>query len=248
MMNVRPLSRTQKRMLLLLGAFVFSITLVAVPVGSTGFNNAGAGADSISLAKKSQNAPGAGSAAVGLSAETKSVSESDGFALINVVRTGDLSAGATVDYATLDGTAGQRTRYEIAGGTIRFAPGEATKSIQLLVNDNNYIDGSQTFYLSLSNPSGAALGLPSLSTITVHDDDSIPASVNILEDPHTFVRQQYYDFLSRYPDQAGWDFWTGQITACGTDALCLHNKRLAPVISPVSTASESTSRMPSSMN
>ncbi len=40
------------------------------------------------------------------------------------------------------------------------------------------------------------------------------------------MQQHYYDFLSRYPDPGGWDFWTSQITQCGTDATCLRNKRI----------------------
>lgn len=49
---------------------------------------------------------------------------------------------------------------------------------------------------------------------------------NPMDDPRTFVRQQYLDFLDREPDQAGLDYWTSQITQCGTDALCLHRRRI----------------------
>ena len=31
-----------------------------------------------------------------------------------------------------------------------------------------------------------------------------------------FVGFQYRDFLNREPDLGGWDFWTGNITACGS--------------------------------
>ena len=47
-----------------------------------------------------------------------------------------------------------------------------------------------------------------------------------IDDPSFFVRQQYLDFLGREPDQAGWEFWTGQITQCGADATCIANKRV----------------------
>lgn len=50
---------------------------------------------------------------------------------------------------------------------------------------------------------------------------------NPLENVRFFVRQQYLDFLSRTPDQAGSDYWTGQIvTNCGTDLACLHQRRI----------------------
>src|SRR5712664_1633570 len=66
--------------------------------------------------------PGAVSAStVQLDAFSYTVSEGDGFEQINFTRSGDTSAAASVDYATTDGTAGQRTKYELAAGTIKFA-------------------------------------------------------------------------------------------------------------------------------
>lgn len=55
---------------------------------------------------------------------------------------------------------------------------------------------------------------------------SISVIPNQIDDPSKFVRQQYLDFLGREPDQGGWDYWTAQITQCGGDWLCTHNKRI----------------------
>ncbi len=41
-----------------------------------------------------------------------------------------------------------------------------------------------------------------------------------------FVRQHYVDFLNREPDTSGLNFWTGEITQCGTDAACTDLKRI----------------------
>ena len=49
---------------------------------------------------------------------------------------------------------------------------------------------------------------------------------NAIDDARTFVTQQYRDFLNRDPDQSGLDYWTSQITNCGTDVLCIHHKRI----------------------
>jgi len=55
---------------------------------------------------------------------------------------------------------------------------------------------------------------------------AVATSTNPLESPEFFVRQQYLDFLGREPDQGGLDYWSGQLRACGTDALCLHARRI----------------------
>jgi hypothetical protein len=49
---------------------------------------------------------------------------------------------------------------------------------------------------------------------------------NVISDAQTFVRQQYLDFLNREPDAGGLAYWTGQITKCGLDQSCLHDRRI----------------------
>jgi hypothetical protein len=52
------------------------------------------------------------------------------------------------------------------------------------------------------------------------------AAPNLIDDPQFFVAQQYRDFLSREPDTAGLNFWTGEINSCGADAACRDVKRV----------------------
>jgi hypothetical protein len=54
---------------------------------------------------------------------------------------------------------------------------------------------------------------------------SIPGP-NPIDDARFFVRRHYLDFLSREPDQSGWDFWTNQMTSCGLNAQCLEVRRI----------------------
>jgi hypothetical protein len=49
-----------------------------------------------------------------------------------------------------------------------------------------------------------------------------PITIN---DSDFFVNQQYVDFLSRFPDQSGFDFWVNQITSCNGDANCIAGQR-----------------------
>lgn len=47
-----------------------------------------------------------------------------------------------------------------------------------------------------------------------------------IDDSDFFVYQQYIDFLSRFPDQGGQDYWTNQITSCGGNAACIYSRRV----------------------
>jgi len=49
---------------------------------------------------------------------------------------------------------------------------------------------------------------------------------NPIDGADFFVRQHYSDFLNRQPDTSGLNFWTSQITSCGTDPVCIGAKRV----------------------
>jgi hypothetical protein len=55
--------------------------------------------------------------------------------------------------------------------------------------------------------------------------DAVPTA-NAIDTNEFFVRQQYLDFLGREPEQAGFDYWSGQLNACGNNAACLRTRRL----------------------
>lgn len=52
-----------------------------------------------------------------------------------------------------------------------------------------------------------------------------PVQPNAIDDARVFVRQHYRDFLTREPDGSGWDFWTREITNCGSNPGCIDVKR-----------------------
>ena len=54
-----------------------------------------------------------------------------------------------------------------------------------------------------------------------------PTTLSPIDDVRIFVNQQYLDFLARIPDPGGLDYWTSQLFECGTDALCVHDRRVA---------------------
>ncbi len=143
---------------------------------------------------------------------------------VTVIRTGDTSGTSTVDYKTIDGGAIQKTDFEYAAGTLTFAPGETGKTFQILLNEDMYSEGKETFSLALSNPTGAVLGAQSTAAVNI-TDDAPEALTNPIDDPQTFVHMHYHDFLNREPDAAGLAFWTNQITQCNGNAACIDAAR-----------------------
>jgi FG-GAP-like repeat/Calx-beta domain len=107
--------------------------------------------------------------AVQFSQASYTVSEGASFLNITVTRSGSNSAPASVKYFTSDstdanfrcdpnttgqstGVASRKCDYHIAVGILRFAAGEATKQFTLSLVNDVYVEGAETFSLTLANP------------------------------------------------------------------------------------------------
>jgi uncharacterized protein DUF4214 len=62
--------------------------------------------------------------------------------------------------------------------------------------------------------------------LTIVDNDTVQLNLNPINTAPFFVNQHYVDFLNRAPDQSGLDFWTNQITSCGSNLPCLEVRRI----------------------
>ncbi len=62
------------------------------------------------------------------------------------------------------------------------------------------------------------------STEAEFTGSAVAIGVNPLDTPEYFVRQHYLDFLSREPDEIGFNFWSEQMLSCGSDANCLERR------------------------
>ena len=111
-----------------------------------------------------------------------SVLEDDATVTLRVTRSGDPSVPVTVKFATSDGTA------TVAGGdyasgssTLVFAPAETSKTITLNVNDDDLLEGAETFNVTLSNTTGAGavVGSPGVAVVTVTDNQVRLAPSNL---------------------------------------------------------------------
>src|SRR5581483_5092094 len=148
------------------------------------------------------------------------INENSGHIDISIIRAGDASGTATVNFDTFDqsqpGHASQKSDYEISLSKVTFAPGETSKTVRILLTDDNFVEGSEVVDLALTNPSGAGVGLgsPNTATLTINDNDVAPSLANPIDSTSFFVRQQYLDFLNREPDASGFTFWSNNINNC----------------------------------
>ncbi len=146
---------------------------------------------------------------------------------IAVTRTGDTTGALTVDFATADGAARQKSDYGMMLGTLNFAPGETRKTVTLLITEDAFNEGDESFTLNLFNLVGTGtLAEPGRATIIIADDDPSGTTVNPIDDTQVFVCQHYHDFLNREPDAAGLLFWTNNIESCGANASCREARRI----------------------
>ncbi|MFL6255540.1 MAG: Calx-beta domain-containing protein, partial [Pyrinomonadaceae bacterium] len=148
-------------------------------------------------------------------------------ALVNVVREGDLSAPATVEFRTRDGSAQQTSDYTHVTGLLNFAAGESSKSFAVPINDDAFAEGTETISVELISASANVnFRAPAVATLLVSDDGTFKGGANPSDDAQRFVCQHYHDFLSREPDAAGLQFWTQGIESCGSNAECREVKRI----------------------
>ena len=134
---------------------------------------------------------------------------------ITVMRTGDLSRDSKVDYRSIDSSAHQRTDFTMAAGRLFFVPGEASKTITVLITNDGFSEGSEAFFLMLFDAGRrTALGNPATTTITISDDDAGSTLVNPVDNPRLFVIQHYMDFLNRQPDDDGLRAWERVLRSC----------------------------------
>ena len=104
------------------------------------------------------------------------LSEANSGPVAVTVRRTDGSVGpATITYQTADGTAKAGLDYLAASGTLQFADGESEKTIALQVINDSVFEGDQTFTLTLSNATGAALGSPHVAHVTIDENDQVPS-------------------------------------------------------------------------
>jgi hypothetical protein len=111
---------------------------------------------------------------VGFSSVAYHVPESKGAALITVTLNVPPALTATVDYSTThDGSAIAGADYVAVSGTLVFSPGLSLQTFSVPLLDDELDEEDEYLILSLRNPSRLVLGVFSLTTLTILDDDPV---------------------------------------------------------------------------
>jgi len=109
------------------------------------------------------------------------VKESGPVATITVVRLGDATGAASVEYHTVDmvgagATAEAGADYQSTSGQLDFAPGVTSRTFTVPIIQDPTDEPNETVILQLSSPTGAVLGRDN-ATLTITDDDTCTYSL-----------------------------------------------------------------------
>ena len=102
----------------------------------------------------------------------------------------------TADFTTEDDSAIAGEDYIATEGTLEFAPGETEKTVVVEVTDNADLEGNETFFLNLSNASGAAIAeRRGIATITNDDLTSPENTIELFRFRNTTFETDTYIFV-----------------------------------------------------
>jgi hypothetical protein len=132
--------------------------------------NAGGSSSELSQCRQVVNEP---AGTLQFNSAAYSVAESGGNLTVTVTRTGGANGYVQVNFSTVNATAIAGQDYEAASGTLYFGPGETSLTFDVPVNEDTLDEANETFLVKLINPtSGATLGTPNTSTVTIADNDT----------------------------------------------------------------------------
>jgi endoglucanase len=115
---------------------------------------------------------------VAMSATSYAVAQSAGKVAVTVNRSGGTTGAVSVNYATSNGTAAAGQNYTAQSGALSWSAGDASAKTIVVPISSTVISNPVTFKVALASPSGAALGTPAATTVTVNKNSSFGISVS----------------------------------------------------------------------
>ncbi len=107
--------------------------------------------------------------------------EAQSKATITIQRLNGSKGEVSVDYTTSESTALANQHFDTAAGTLTFADGETSKTIEIDIIDNSLDEDNKSFEITLSNPVGINIVNPLSAKIEIQDDDITLLGVISLE-------------------------------------------------------------------
>ena len=116
----------------------------------------------------------------GLSISSVAALEGSGAFVFTVTLSRAVTSPVTVRFATANGTAvaGPTRDYMATRGMLTFAPGQTSRTITVTVRDDTRVEPDETFFVNLSQASGATIAA-GRATGTIRNDDLPPPSLSI---------------------------------------------------------------------
>ncbi|QDT27728.1 Calx-beta domain protein [Gimesia panareensis] len=115
------------------------------------------------------------------SIEDASVNEDAGTVTLTVALTGLPDTTVSVDFMTVDQTATATEDYTSISGTLNFAPGVHSQTIEIPIIDSNQVETDEIVLVKLSNIQAGGLNVifgNDQAEVTIHDDDQTIVSIN----------------------------------------------------------------------
>jgi solute carrier family 8 (sodium/calcium exchanger) len=131
-----------------------------------------------------------GQSVLEFAAASYAIVEGAGKVTVQVLREGDVSKEATIEYATVDGTAtggaqpGDGADYEtVSAGILTFAPGQTAQDLAITIYDDDDFEDDETFTIELKRvvTGDASLGEMRSTRITIINDD-FPGTFHLTEE------------------------------------------------------------------
>ena len=104
------------------------------------------------------------------------VGETAGTATLTVELDPASTGTVTVDFATRDGVGGAKAGedYTATSDTLTFAATETSKTITVPILNDDVYENNESFFVDLSNPTGATVPVHLTATVTIDSEDAAP--------------------------------------------------------------------------
>jgi hypothetical protein len=137
---------------------------------------------------------------VGFAALTSSAGEDTGIANILVYLSRPCSTTVTVDYTVTSGTAtGGGVDYDLTSGTLTFKTGQTSRTIDIIIVDDQLDERDEAIVVRLSDPCQPILVVGSHHRFTILDDDASPTFTSA-----TIVPRHPFTTSTLSVDVSGW--------------------------------------------